>query len=69
MSAVARSAKTQNVPLCAAVGPSPKPILGEHNGGYARGCYRLVDHALRSASAADVLARRHHEHPRPSAWR
>ena len=34
------------------------------NGGNGRGCHRPVYHTLRLAPDADVLVRRHHDHPR-----
>ena len=39
-----------------------------HNGGYSRGCYLPVDHALRSAPGADVQARRRRECRRRLSW-
>ena len=43
-------------PRCAARGP--------HRGHARRGCHRPVYHTLRLAPDADVLVRRHHDHPR-----
>src|SRR5258708_3294290 len=46
-------------------GSTPETDLSYY-GGHARGCHRPIDHTLRSGPDADVQARRHHEHPRPS---
>ena len=43
--------------------PIPAPI-----GGYSRGCYLPVDHALRSEPGADVQARRRRECRRGFSW-
>jgi hypothetical protein len=40
----------------------------EITGGYSRGCYLPVDHALRSAPGADVQARRRRECRRRLSW-
>ena len=52
------------VPRGATAGRTTEQPLG----GYSRGCYLPVDHALRSASGADVQARRRRECRRGFSW-